>query len=143
ITWPAVQRRVAAAFEVSRSSWSVRSRSLLSALALLASFSGCAPEEREIPAYAIKDRAVLPFTRREAASGMNLEQALLLAVKAVYDAGGVRARPPHLVTRDSNSGSARGLDALLELLYLEEVEYLIGPEENELANDIVPEVKAL
>ncbi|HLV65585.1 MAG TPA: ABC transporter substrate-binding protein [Polyangiaceae bacterium] len=121
----------------------MRSRSLLSALALLASFAGCAPEEREIPADAIKVGAVLPFTGKEAAIGRNLEQALLLAVKDVNEAGGVRGRPLHLVTRDSNSGSARGLDALLELLYLEEVEYLIGPEENELANDIVPDVKAL
>ncbi|MFO7179490.1 MAG: ABC transporter substrate-binding protein [Pseudomonadota bacterium] len=109
----------------------------------IAAGMGCAPHEHAVPENAIKVGAVLPFTGKEAAIGRNLEQALLLAVKDVNAAGGVRGRPLHLVTRDSNSGSERGLQALLELLYLEKVEYLVGPEENELANEIVPDVKAL
>jgi len=87
--------------------------------------------------------AILPFTGNEAALGRNLEQALLLAVQDVNDAGGVGGQKLHLVTRDSNSGSDRGLEQLLELIYEDRVQYLIGPEETELANDIVPDVKGL
>jgi neutral amino acid transport system substrate-binding protein len=46
-------------------------------------------------------------------------------------------------TRDSNSGSERGLNDLLSLIYEDKVRYLVGPDENELANDIVGDVKAL
>jgi neutral amino acid transport system substrate-binding protein len=86
---------------------------------------------------------LLPFTGKEAALGRNLEQALLLAVKDVNDAGGVGGQKLRLVTRDSNSGSERGLDQLLQLLYADKVKYLIGPEETDLANAIVPDIKAL
>ncbi len=34
-------------------------------------------------------------------------------------------------------------DELLQLLYADEVKYLIGPEETELANAVVPDIKAL
>ena len=87
--------------------------------------------------------ALLPFTGKEAAIGRNLEQALLLAVSDVNDAGGIDGRPLRLVTRDSNSGSERGLEQLLELLYNDQVSYLIGPEETDLAKEIVPDIKGL
>jgi branched-chain amino acid transport system substrate-binding protein len=86
---------------------------------------------------------LLPFTGKEAALGRNLEQALLLAVNDVNDAGGVGGQKLRLVTRDSNSGSDRGLEQLLQLLYADRVKYLIGPEETDLANAIVPDIKAL
>jgi hypothetical protein len=105
--------------------------------------TGCGPAEEAEPANAIRVGALLPFTGKEAAIGRNLEQALLLAVKDVNDAGGIEGRPLELVTRDSNSGSQRGFDELLQLLYNDQVEYLIGPEETELANAIVPDVKGL
>jgi hypothetical protein len=85
----------------------------------------------------------LPFTGKEAAIGRNLEQALLLAVHDVNEAGGINGRRLRLITRDSNSGSDRGFDQLLQLLYSDGVTYLIGPEENQLAKDIVPDVKGL
>jgi branched-chain amino acid transport system substrate-binding protein len=85
----------------------------------------------------------LPFTGKEAAIGRNLEQALLLAVADVNDAGGINGQHLQLITRDSNSGSERGLDQLLQLLYTDGVTYLIGPEETELAQEVVPDIKAL
>jgi neutral amino acid transport system substrate-binding protein len=115
--------------------------SLAATLAL--SLVGCAPEQEEVPANAIRVGAILPFTGKEAAIGRNLEQALLLAVRDVNEAGGIEGRPLTLVTRDSNSGSERGFDELLQLLYNDQVDYLIGPEETELANAIVPDVKGL
>jgi len=113
----------------------------LSAFALLQ--SACGPKDEVEDPDAITVGALLPFTGKEAAIGRNLEQALLLAVHDVNAAGGVGGRKLRLISRDSNSGSARGLDELLQLLYTDKVQYLIGPEENELANAIVPDVKGL
>jgi len=84
----------------------------------------------------------LPFTGDDATIGRNLEQALLLALEDVEQStlGIPRLR---LAITDSKSGSSRGLNNLLGLLYEKEVKYLIGPEENELANEIVPDIKGL
>jgi ABC-type branched-subunit amino acid transport system substrate-binding protein len=87
--------------------------------------------------------AVLPFTGEDATIGQNLEQAMLLAVEDINRADGVGGHKLRLVSRDSNSGSERGLQSLLELLYEKHVAYLVGPEENELADEIVPDIKAL
>lgn len=86
---------------------------------------------------------VLPFTGKEAAIGRNLEQAILLAQEDVNRAGGIGGKSVRLISRDSNSGSERGFDDLLELLYVEKVAYLIGPEENDLATRILPDIKGL
>jgi ABC-type branched-subunit amino acid transport system substrate-binding protein len=104
--------------------------------------SACSPAA-EADTDGIAVGVLLPFTGKEAALGRNLEQALLLAVADVNDAGGVGGQKLRLVTRDSNSGSARGLDQLLQLIYGDKVQYLIGPEETDLANAIVPDIKAL
>lgn len=104
---------------------------------------GCAPAEEDEDPNAITVGALLPFTGKEAAIGRNLEQALLLAVDDVNAAGGIEGRHLRLITRDSNSGSQRGFEELLQLLYVDQVKYLIGPEETELANAIVPDIKGL
>jgi neutral amino acid transport system substrate-binding protein len=114
------------------------------AVCALALFAGaCGPAEEESTAGTIAVGALLPFTGKEAALGRNMEQALLLAVHDVNEAGGVGGKKLRLVTRDSNSGSQRGLEQLLQLLYADQVKYLIGPEETELATQIVPDVKGL
>ena len=120
-----------------------RTRVLASACALAFVAGGCAPAKQESTAGTIAVGALLPFTGKEAALGRNMEQALLLAVHDVNAAGGVGGQKLRLVTRDSNSGSTRGLDQLLQLLYTDQVKYLIGPEETELATNIVPDVKGL
>lgn len=104
---------------------------------------GCDDNGVQKSGESIRIGVMLPFTGKEAALGRNLEQALLLAVEDINTAGGIDGIPLELVARDSNSGSDRGLDELLRLLYDDQVKYLIGPEENELANEIVPDVKAL
>jgi hypothetical protein len=110
------------------------------AISLLAA---CGQDEPGPAADAIPVGVALPFTGREASSGRNLEQALLLAVEDVNAAGGIGGRPLALESRDSNSGSERGFNDLLELLYSEGVKYLIGPEETELATQILPDIKGL
>ena len=104
---------------------------------------GCSDSPEPIRKDAILVGALLPFTGQEAAIGFNLERALLLAEEDINRAGGVDGRPIHIITRNSYSGSERGLDELLGLLYVHKVAYLIGPEENELALEIVRDIKAL
>ncbi len=116
--------------------------SLLAALCALLG-TACASDEPDSTDADIAVGALLPFTGKEAALGRNLEQALLLAVADVNAAGGINGQHLRLITRDSNSGSARGLEQLLELLYNDQVSYLVGPEETELAQDIVPDIKGL
>jgi neutral amino acid transport system substrate-binding protein len=115
---------------------------VLAVCAALTATSCGTSEESEAP-NAIVVAAVLPFTGEESTIGQNIEQALLLAVEDVNRAGGVAGRTLRLESRDSNSGSARGLDSLLDVLYNKEAQYLVGPEENELANEIVADIKGL
>src|SRR5690606_7211025 len=95
------------------------------------------------PDDAVVVGALLPFSGSESAIGRNLEQAMLLAVEDLNAAGGLDGRPFAILSRDSHSSSERGLNQLLELLYTDRVDYLVGPEENDLARGIVPEVRAL
>jgi neutral amino acid transport system substrate-binding protein len=112
-------------------------------LAFSAPLAGCGSDAPSVPPDAIVIGSLLPFTGPEAALGNNLEQAMLLAIEDVNAAGGVHGRRVALLSRDSNSGSERGFESLLSLLYTDQVHYLVGPEENELATNIVPDVKAL
>ena len=105
--------------------------------------AACGEQSTDQDGEGIAVGAILPFTGKEAAIGRNLEQALLLAVADVNAAGGVNGKQLRLVTRDSNSGSDRGLEQLLQLLYTDKVAYLIGPEETELAKEVVPDIKGL
>ncbi|WP_438018676.1 ABC transporter substrate-binding protein [Sorangium sp. So ce315] len=104
--------------------------------------ASCASTAPERPEDAIVLGALLPFSGSESAIGRNLEQAMLLAVDDVNAAGGLRGRPFDLRSRDSHSSPERGFDQLVELLYADQVAYLIGPEENELARKIAQDVKA-
>jgi hypothetical protein len=105
--------------------------------------AACAGPPDEPQGESIPVGVVLPFTGREAAIGRNLEQAILLAQEDVNRAGGVGDKSIRVISRDSNSGSERGFNDLLELLYVEKVGYLIGPEENDLATRILPDIKGL
>lgn len=120
-----------------------RLASLAVGFALTALVGGCTNRTSTDGSESIRVGVSLPFTGKESAMGRNLEQAMLLALQDVNEAGGIGGTPLELVTRDSNSGSERGFDDLLDLLYNERVAYLIGPEENELASDIVADVRAL
>jgi len=114
--------------------------SLLACVSALGCSSDPSPTE---PGDAIQLGAILPFTGREAALGRNIEQAMLLAMEDVNAVGGIDGKPLAVVSRDSNSGSERGLNELLNLIYNDKVQYLVGPEETELANAIVSDVKSL
>lgn len=104
----------------------------------------CANDEvPTAPPNAIVVGALLPFSGEQAAVGINMEQAVTLAVDDVNQAGGVLGRPLYLASRDSNSGSQQGYEQGRELLYDMKLPYLIGPEENSLAKKLVTDVKKL
>ncbi len=111
--------------------------------AMLALTSGCGESQDDPapPKDAIVIGAALPFSGPKASTGISLERALMLAIEDVNAAGGVGGRPLYLEVRDSNSGSDRGLDALVQLLRDDRVDYLVGPEEDHLALAVVREVK--
>jgi neutral amino acid transport system substrate-binding protein len=66
---------------------------------------------------------------------------LILAVEDVNTAGGIDGSSLQLLSRDSHSDLALGEAEILSLIYDEQVAYLIGPEENELAGRIVGDIK--
>ncbi|AUX45434.1 branched-chain amino acid ABC transporter substrate-binding protein [Sorangium cellulosum] len=103
--------------------------------------ASCTPAAPEHPEDAVRIGGLLPFSGSESAIGRNLEQAMLLATSDLNAAGGLDGRPFDLVLRDSHSSTQRGLDQLIELLYTDAVNYLVGPEENQIALDIAPDVK--
>lgn len=112
-------------------------------LGLLVCASGCEDSNQQATGATIEIGASLPYTGREAALGRNIEQAMLLAIEDVNRFGGINGTRLSLVSKDSNSGSERGLNDLLSLLYERQVSFLIGPEENDLAGQIVADVKSL
>ncbi|WP_234022583.1 ABC transporter substrate-binding protein [Sorangium cellulosum] len=103
--------------------------------------ASCSSTSPEHPRDAVLIGGLLPFSGSESAIGRNIEQAMLLAVEDVNAAGGLDGRPFDLVLRDSHSSWERGLNELLALVYRDQVSYLIGPEENDLAREITLEVK--
>ena len=105
--------------------------------------ASCGEDEVRDDGDAIVVGSILPFTGKDATIAQNLEQAMLLAVDDVNRAGGVGGRKLALRVRDSNSGSNRGLHGLLSLLYGDHLRYIVGPEEHDLANEIVPDLKGL
>jgi neutral amino acid transport system substrate-binding protein len=110
---------------------------------LLVAAPGCEAGSSEDQGERIVIGASLPFTGKEAALGRNIEQAMLLALEDVNQAGGIDGVPLALKSSDSNSGSERGLNDLLDLVYNQSITVLVGPEENDLASEIVPDVKKL
>ncbi len=114
---------------------------LLVGLASLLSAS-CSPAEPGHPANAVVIGAILPFSGREAAIGGNLEQAMLLAVEDLNAAGGLDGRPFDILSRDSHSSLERGLNSVLDLLDMDHVAYLVGPEENGLAREVARKMRA-
>lgn len=97
--------------------------------------------DTQIPADSIVFGALLPFTGERAALGANVENALLMAVDDINDAGGIAGRPIALVVRDTHSEVRRGLDAAEELLAADVVA-LLGPEEVDLQVEILPRLAA-
>jgi ABC-type branched-subunit amino acid transport system substrate-binding protein len=103
--------------------------------------AGCISPGGGEPGDTLKIGAILPFTGELAASGPNIESALLMVSEAVNAGGGLAGKRLELVTRDSSADLVRGLDAVHQLVEDEGVFALIGPEDDELAWVMSPLVR--
>lgn len=93
------------------------------------------------PSNAVQIGALFPYTGDLAGSGSNIERGALLALERLNRAGGVEGRPLRLEPRDTHSDTARGLEAGRELLEVVGVDAVIGPEDVDLAYQMVALVR--
>ena len=100
---------------------------------------GCIDDSsKKIPEGSIRIGALLPFTGDLAASGANIERALIWAAEQINEQGGVAGHPIALITRDTNSAVERGMDSARALIEEEGVVAVIGPEYADLALEMMP-----
>jgi ABC-type branched-subunit amino acid transport system substrate-binding protein len=94
------------------------------------------------PDNAIRIGAILPFSGHSSSMGVPLESALRLAIDAVNAAGGLDGRPLYLEVGDSGSDVTIGLTNALALISANPMPFFIGPEEPDVAPQLVPTVAA-
>lgn len=103
------------------------------ALLALCFSTGCLYASPGDPKDGIRIGALLPFTGDVAATGTNIERALILVAEAVNHAGGIAGLPLRIVSRDTHSETRRGMEATQQLIDDEQVIALVGPEDEDLA----------
>jgi ABC-type branched-subunit amino acid transport system substrate-binding protein len=103
-------------------------------LALVACFA-CSPPPPP-STNELKIGALLPYTGDLAASGINLEHALIMAAESINKQGGVLDRPIRIVARDTHSDVEVGLQVGQALLDDVGVSAIIGPEDPDLASKL-------
>lgn len=84
--------------------------------------------------------ALLPFTGDMAASGTNLERAIRMAVAQMEKAGGLAGHPVALKATDTHSELKRGMNAASSLIEDPRVLALLGPENEDLAGQLVNQI---
>lgn len=112
-------------------------RARIFVVALACSAVGCGGDVSGEDVEGTRLGAVLPFTGATAASGANIERALLLAVEEINAAGGAGGQPVALITEDSHSSVERGLDSVRSLIEDRGVVSLIGPAQGELLQEML------
>jgi ABC-type branched-subunit amino acid transport system substrate-binding protein len=99
---------------------------------------GCAPAGNPKPPNAIVIGALLPFTGADAASGIDIERGILLAVDRINAAGGIEGRPLYTAFADTHSAEATGIEEADKLIAEKGISLLLGPDEEGLAVDLEP-----
>jgi len=112
------------------------------ALAAVLAATGCVLPPESTDPEGIPVGALLPFTGDIAAAGTNIERAVRLALEEVNTAGGVGGEALRLISRDTHSDLRRGLDAARGLLGERGLTVLLGPEDEDLAAYLIPQVQA-
>lgn len=108
-------------------------RIALSLVSILSLLSGCSQNAEE----GLPIGLLLPRTGPLADSGGHAEAAALLAAEKVNLAGGVGGKPITLVLKDTRTDPKAGLEAAHKLIDEFHVKGIVGPEEEELAVDLV------
>lgn len=113
------------------------------AVILVMMAAGCfvKPDTSE-PENAIRLGVLLPFTGDFSTTGVAAERALILAVEHVNAHGGVAGRPLVLLARDTRSNFQHGVSEGRGLLDQEQVQALFGPENDDVALALIPNLVA-
>ena len=113
-----------------------RSRAMMISALLFAAL-GCSAQDDPPASGGIVVGLLLPFTGSESATASNLERATLYAADRINDGGGIDGTKVRVVSRDTHSNVARGVEAAGELADAGAVA-VIGPESAEIAEQIRP-----
>jgi ABC-type branched-subunit amino acid transport system substrate-binding protein len=97
--------------------------------------AGCT--QNDAPRGGIEIGLLLPFTGSASATASNLERSALYAEDLINDSGGIRGTPVHIVSRDTHSDVARGIEAA-NAFADEGAVAVIGPESAEIAQELAP-----
>lgn len=108
---------------------------------IAAALAACVGTPADEPPDAVRIGALLPFTGEIAATGTNIERALILAADRLNAAGGVAGRKVRIVARDDHSDPRRGLEVARQMIVDEGIRYIVGPENEELARRMLPLIK--
>ncbi|MFH1811164.1 MAG: ABC transporter substrate-binding protein [Pseudomonadota bacterium] len=81
--------------------------------------------------------ALLPFTGELSSAATSIERALILAAESVNAAGGLGGEPLCIDARDTRDSIKDGLQAARDLVYYDKVQVLLGPQDDELALQVV------
>jgi branched-chain amino acid transport system substrate-binding protein len=82
---------------------------------------------------------LLPYTGKDGSAGANYERGVLMAAELVNEAGGLYGRPLRILFADTHSSFDRGLSGSRSLVD-QGVVAIIGPEDDELARTLAPEL---
>lgn len=111
----------------------------LAPFALLFGLIGCSSEDPAPDSGGISIGLLLPFTGSSSATASNLERATLFAADRINAGGGINGKLVHIVSRDTHSEVARGVEEA-KLLRDSCVNAVIGPESAGIAEAIRPEL---
>ena len=115
--------------------------SLILGMALFSIGSACIEPPPGPDPDALPVGALLPFTGDIATSGTNIERALLMVAEQVNQAGGIGGQAVRIAARDTHSDLRRGIDAAKSLVFDEHVQAIIGPQNEELALQMLPIIR--
>jgi branched-chain amino acid transport system substrate-binding protein len=105
---------------------------------LIAAIALAVPGCDEPPADdSIRIGVILSFTGYLAASSINSERALLMAIESVNQAGGIGRRPLRMSTRDTRSDASKAIESTQHLLETDPA-VIIGPDTTDLITQIGP-----
>lgn len=84
---------------------------------------------------------LLPFTGQNSGVSASVERALIMASENINAIGGVADTPIELLARDSHSTIKGGRCAANSLIFFQQIEALMGPNDDDLALKVIPQLR--